>query len=157
MKIKALLAAALVLSTSAWAESWSVNKSGFAIKQSDTTMEYMGVNECANMLMFAAPAADNVVDGTTGTVNPTMRIDTKEPWQGTLNVSVNDRIVIVMASVKPGLIAELKSGQTLRIKWADGVITRYDLAGLTAILKTITCDQEYFEKDKSNSDADYFL
>jgi hypothetical protein len=56
-------------------------------------------------------------------------------------------------ALTPNLLEEMLKGTTMRIKWAENAYTRFDLNGLSAVLKSMKCDSDYFP---NSDDADYF-
>ena len=138
---------------------WQINKKGYAIRQAAETVDFVGINICTQVIMFASPAK-NHVDGTAVQVKFIMRVDTESPWDGRFSMDVRDGILRGGLDLDPLLLKEMLAGQNLRVKWSPTIYSRFNLDGLTEILKTVHCDSEFFEPDsppeQKSDDSKFF-
>lgn len=154
---KILLALALSMSGTSWADSeWLANDAGFVVREADETNDVMGVNPCNEVLVFMAPGSADK-NGQKVTVPVMFRVDHETPWQSQVQVRYQDDWAISTLKLDSRFLGELLAGAALRIKWAPGAYSRFNLQGLTAALDGVKCDKEYFDESDKDRDADYFL
>lgn len=134
---------------------WQTNARGYAVRQAEETEDFVGINACQGLIVFASPAEQSE-DGAEAHVNIVMRVDTESPWNGEITVRVSDGLALGGLNMDPLLLKELIAGRNLRVKWSETVYSRFDLSGLTEILKTIKCDSEFFDRDQKSGDAKFF-
>lgn len=153
--MKRILAAiALVIPLTALSGEWIVNEKNVAIQVAETTKDILGVDLCQQSIILAAPALPDSKEGQAYPYHAVMRIDSISPWNMQATAFVSNGFIISALKLTPQLLTELLQGTTMRIKWGEDVYSRFDLTGLTATLKTIQCDKEYFP---NSDDSDYFL
>lgn len=157
--MKHLFAALLLSASLAQAtedpNDWQVNAKGYAVRQAAETEDFMGINVCQSMIIFASPAEPQD-EGQSVKVHLTIRVDTQGPWDAKMTVNVENGLALGGLPLDPLLLKEMTQGENLRIKWSDNVYSRFDLKGLTAILKTVKCDSDFFEQDNKSGDAKFF-
>lgn len=154
--MKRILAAiSLLIPLTALSGEWIVNEKNVAVTIAESTKDILGVDICGQSLILATPALPDSKEGETYPYHAVMRIDKISPWNMEATAIVTDKgLLISVLKLTPQLLSELLQGSIMRIKWGEDVFTRFDLTGLTATLKTIQCDKEYFPK---SDDSDYFL
>jgi len=150
---KLFIALAITLSTPAYSGEWSVNDKNVAVSMAENTSDVLGVDVCGGAILFAAPAPPETKEGDQFPVKAVMRIDSISPWNMQATAVVRGEILISAMALTPNLLEEMLKGTTMRIKWAENAYTRFDLNGLSAILKSMKCDSDYFP---NSDDADYF-
>lgn len=154
--MKRILAALLLSAGLAQAtEPWILNDRGYVVREATETEDFLGINICEGIIMFAAPA-ENRDEGAQAQVKIVMRVDTESPWNGEITLRVADGLALGGLNMDPVLLRELIAGRNLRVKWSDNVYSRFDLLGLTEILKTVKCDSEFFEQEQKSGDAKFF-
>lgn len=146
-----LLSAGLAQAT----EPWILNDRGYAVREATETEDFLGINICEGIIMFAAPA-ENRDEGAEAQVKIVMRVDTESPWDGEITLRVTNGLVLGGLNMDALLLRELIAGRNLRVKWSDTVYSRFDLSGLTETLKTVKCDNEFFETEPESGDAKFF-
>jgi hypothetical protein len=150
---KLFIALAITLSTTAYSGEWSVNDKNVAVSMAENTSDVLGVDVCGGAILFAAPAPPETKEGDQFPVKAVMRIDSISPWNMQATAVVRGEILISAMALTPNLLEEMLKGTTMRIKWAENAYTRFDLNGLSAVLKSMKCDSDYFP---NSDDADYF-
>jgi len=150
---KLFIALAITLSTTAYSGEWSVNDKNVAVSMAENTSDVLGVDVCGGAILFAAPAPPKTKEGDQFPVKAVMRIDSISPWNMQATAVVRGEILISAMALTPNLLEEMLKGTTMRIKWAENAYTRFDLNGLSAVLKSMKCDSDYFP---NSDDADYF-
>jgi hypothetical protein len=150
---KLFIALAITLSTTAYSGEWSVNDKNVAVSMAENTSQVLGVDVCGGAILFAAPAPPKTKEGDQFPVKAVMRIDSISPWNMQATAVVRGEILISAMALTPNLLEEMLKGTTMRIKWAENAYTRFDLNGLSAVLKSMKCDSDYFP---NSDDADYF-
>lgn len=156
MKIIWVILLLLSMSVKAQDDIWTTNDSGYAVRQAENTLDFVGVNICTNSLVFATPT-EQEDRSVTGNIQVIMRVDTETSWEATLVYKIAEGMAVAGVPMKSGFVKELVKGKYLRVKWADTVYSRFDLDGLTKILSSIKCDSDFFPKQDQDKDADYFL
>lgn len=151
----ALLLSASLAQAAQESNDWETNDSGYLVRQAAETQDFMGINICQSMIVFASPAEPED-EGKTIQLSLVMRVDTEGPWDARMIVRVNEGLALGGLALDPLLLKEMIQGKNLRIKWGDSVYSRFDLSGLTSELKRVKCDSEFFESDKKPGDADFF-
>lgn len=150
---KLFAALTIALSSTAYSGEWTVNDKNVAVSMAETSSDVLGVDVCGGAILFAAPAPSETKEGDQFPVKAILRIDSISPWNMEATAVVRGSILVSALTLTPQLLEEMLKGTTMRIKWAEDAYTRFDLNGLSAILKSMKCDKDYFP----NSDADYFL
>jgi hypothetical protein len=150
---KLFIALAITLSTTAYSGEWSVNDKNVAVSMAENTSDVLGVDVCGGAILFAAPAPPETKEGDQFPVKAVMRIDSISPWNMQATAVVRGEILISAMALTPNLLEEMLKGTTMRIKWAENAYTRFDLNGLSAVLKSMKCDSDYFP---NSDDTDYF-
>lgn len=151
---KIFAAIALMMPLTAMSGEWIVNDKKIAVTVAETTKDILGVDLCQQTIILAAPALPDSKEGQTYPFHAVMRIDTISPWNMEATAFVSKGLLISALKLTPQLLTEMLQGTTMRIKWGADVFTRFDLTGLTATLKTINCDKDFFPE---SNDSDYFL
>lgn len=149
-----LAAVVLMIPLTSMSGDWIVNDKKVVLTVAETTKDILGVDLCSKSLILAAPALPEWKEGDTYPVHATMRIDTISPWTMEATAIISNGLIISAMKLTPQLLAEMLQGTTMRIKWGEDIYTRFDLTGLTATLKTVNCDKDFFP---DSSDSDYFL
>ncbi len=153
--LTALLLSAGLAKAAEVPNDWQVNERGYAVREAEETQDFVGINICEAIIMFASPA-ENRDEGTEAKVKITMRVDTEVPWDGEITLRVTDGLVLGGLGLDPVLLRELIAGQNLRVKWSETVYSRFDLSGLTETLKTVKCDSEFFGPEPKSGDSKFF-
>lgn len=156
MKITWVILLLWSLAVQAQDEAWVTNDSGYAVRQAENTLDFVGVSICNNSLVFATPT-ENQDQSDTGNIQVIMRVDTETPWEVLLVYKITEGMAVAGVPMKTGFVKELVKGKYLRVKWADTVYSRFDLEGLTRALASVKCDSDFFPEQDQKKDADYFL
>lgn len=146
----------LCMSVAAHAEgTWVTNDVGYVVTQADETNDFLGINICTKFLVFAT-ASTPEQEGKSGKIPVKIRIDLEEPWEGELDYAISDGMAQAGITLDAGLLSEMIKGNYLRVKWGINrdIYSRFNLTGLTATLKNVKCDRDFFNDKK---DADFFL
>lgn len=152
--VKKLVAAfAITLSATAYSGEWTVNDKNVAVSMAENSNDALGVDVCGGAIIFAAPAPPETKEGDQFPVKAVMRIDSISPWNMQSTAVVRGAVLVSALTLTPKLLEEMLKGTTMRVKWAEDAYTRFDLNGLSAILKSMKCDKDYFPEP---NDADYF-
>lgn len=152
--VKKLFAAlAITLSTTAYSGEWDMNDNNVAVLMAETTNDVLGIDVCRGAIIFAAPAPSETKEGDKFSVKAVMRVDSISPWHIQATAVVHDELLVSILTLTPKLLEEMLKGTTMRVKWAEDAYTRFDLNGLSVILKDMKCDKDYFPE---SNDADYF-
>lgn len=153
--LTALLLTASLAQATEEVRGWETNARGYAVRQAEETEDFVGINVCQGMIIFASPAEPGD-EGKELQLKFQMRVDTESPWEAEMKVKFNEGLAMGGLGMDPLLLKELTQGQHLRVKWANNVYSRFDLTGLTKTLKTIKCDSEFFEQEEKSGDAKFF-